>query len=311
MQLHWSLDDVFLKDAWVTVGVFDGVHLGHQFVLEKLVQGARAAGVPAVVVTFNPHPALVLGRRQSPLYLTTPDEKAALLEALGIDATITLRFDQQLASLSARAFMQMLKTHLGLKHLEVGHDFALGHGREGNVDMLTTLGKELGYSVGISSAINNIDQRISSSHIRNALNDGDVRLAKHMLGRPYTISAEIVHGDGRGRSLGIPTANLDVWAEQIIPRAGVYACRAKVKTGTFSAVANIGTRPTFNTEPVAPRVEAMLLDFDEDLYGQSLQLSFVDRLRNEQRFPSVDALLAQIHQDVQQARQLLAEESNA
>lgn len=305
MEHYWSLDNLAIQNAYVTVGMYDGVHLGHQEILARLVSSAQAAGSPAVVITFHPHPALVLGRRTAPLYLTNPDEKAALLKSVGINAVITLQFDSELANLPARAFMSRLKEKLGLKHLEVGQGFALGHHREGDIPTLQKLGKELGYTVGVTEPISTSSGLVSSSRIRNALNEGEVRLAAEFLGRPYLVSGEVIHGDGRGRALGIPTANLDVWAEQIIPRAGVYACRATIYAGEFLAVANIGVRPTFNVEPVAPRLETMLLDFDGDLYGKQVQLAFIERLRDEQRFSSIDALLSQINQDIANARQIL------
>jgi riboflavin kinase/FMN adenylyltransferase len=241
------------------------------------------------------------------LYLTNPDEKAALLAQAGIDLVVTLRFNPELAALTAREFMLLLKQHLGVVHLQVGSDFALGRGRQGDIPTLRALGEELGYALAVTEPVRAGSEVISSSRIRTALVEGDLGLATQLLGRPYKVSGEVIHGDGRGRDLGIPTANLDVWAEQIIPRSGVYACRAQTQTGSYLALTNIGVRPTFHSEPVAPRVESMLLDFSGDLYGQPIDIYFISRLRDEQRFASVEALINQIQIDIQHARDTLSQ----
>ena len=306
MQHYRSLDDVFLEDAWLAIGSFDGVHLGHQEVLKKLVRGAHATGSPAVVITFHPHPAVVLGKRQHPFYLTTPEERAALLGALGVDVVITQPFNRQVASLTALEFMTWVRDHLHLSHLIVGPDFALGRGREGNIERLSQIGEEQGYTVEVAGPVSSDGDPISSSAIRKALDEGDVERAARLLGRPYCLSGKVIHGDGRGKSLGIPTANLDVWAERAIPKNGIYVCHAHLDGLTWGAVTNIGFRPTFDNQPPSPRVEALLLDFDQDIYGQEMELSFIARLRDEVRYSSVQDLLDQIKLDIQDAREILA-----
>jgi len=305
MLHHTSLQDLHLQGAWLTIGSFDGVHKGHQAILRKLVAGAHAAGAPAAVLTFYPHPSIVLRGRSGPFYLTSPEERAVLLGELGVDRVITLTFDQELASQTAHQFVQALSDHLGLRHLCVGHDFALGRGRQGDLPFLQNLGKEIGFSIHVLRPIHYQGQAISSSRIRAALAGGDVRLAGSLLGRRYRINGEVVAGDGRGRTIGIPTANLDIWPERLLPKSGVYACLACVDGQTRRAVVNIGVRPTFENQEALPRLEAHLLDYAGDLYGKDLAISFVARLRDEQRFSSVQALVAQIHGDIRKAKTIL------
>lgn len=187
----------------------------------------------------------------------------------------------------------------------MGHDFALGKDREGNIETLSNLGQELGYTVRQIEALNLDGDIVSSSRIRFLLGAGQVDQAAELLGRNYSVQGEVVVGDKRGHQLGFPTANLSVWSKRAIPAAGVYVCRAKVQGKTWGAVANIGVRPTFKSEPAAPIVEAHLLDFDEDIYGESLELEFLERVREERRFASIDALVEQIGKDVNQARAAL------
>lgn len=306
MRHFLSLEGLQLQNTWLTIGTFDGVHRGHQEIARKLAVGAHSVGCQAVVLTFFPHPALVLGKRKDPFYLTTPDERAALLGGLGADIVITFPFNLQTASTSAHDFMALLKKHLDFNHLIVGYDFALGKNRQGDVPTLQKLGEDLGYTVEAMPPVKIEGEAVSSSRIRSALAAGDMQLAARLLGRPFQVSGKVVPGDGRGRRIGIPTANLSLWAERAIPMAGVYVCQAMINNKTWGAVTNVGFRPTFESQPVPPRVETHLLDFDADLYGQEISLQFLERLRDEQRFPSVEALAAQIQRDIIQARQVLA-----
>ncbi len=305
MQHITALESVSLRDAWVTIGTFDGVHLGHQQIISKITAGAHQAGLPAVIVTFYPHPALVLRKREDPFYLTTPEERAVLLGELGADVVITIPFTPEVASLTAYEFMSRLKAHTGLSHLVVGYDFALGRGREGNAARLREIGAELGYTLEESGPVVLDGEAVSSTAIRACLLRGEIDRVNQMIGRTYRLTGRVVRGDGRGRRLGIPTANLSVWAARAIPGAGVYACHAVFNGATLGAVTNIGIRPTFEEQPVPPRVEAYLLDFDQDLYDQELALEFVARLRDERRFPDVQALVAQIQADIVIARGIL------
>jgi riboflavin kinase/FMN adenylyltransferase len=305
MRHYWSLDKVHLDSSWVTIGTFDGVHRGHQAIVHRVVSGAHLSGTPSVVVTFHPHPAVVLGKRQNANYLTTPEERAELLGDLGVDVVITHPFNHEVASLSAYQFISEMDAHLDISHLFVGEDFALGKGREGNVTRLRELGEQFGYQLEVVLPIKNGDVIVSSSTIRAKISEGNVAQAASLIGRYYKIRGEVVPGDGRGKLLGIPTANLSIWAERTIPKAGVYACRAMLDGVRYLAVTNIGIRPTFENKPVAPRVEAHLLDFNQDLYGKELSLEFVERLRDEKKFPDIQALIDQIHNDISRAREIL------
>ena len=305
MYHYWSLDSLNWKNIWLTIGSFDGIHLGHQEIIRQMITEAHAQGNPTAVISFYPHPAKVLGKRHDFKYLSTPEERIAQLRTLDVDLAISHPFNRQVASLSAREFMQHLQQHLGLQELWVGFDFALGRQREGDIQTLKLLGEELGYRLNVIEAVRSHEQPVSSSLIRAALAEGDAQLAGTLLGRPYSLEGLVVPGDGRGRTIGIPTANLDIWHEKIVPKPGVYVCQATFDGQTWGAVTNIGFRPTFENQPVLARVETHLLDYDDDLYGKQVQLRFLDRLRDEQRFPNVDALVHQIHTDIRAARQHL------
>lgn len=304
VQHYRSLADVSLQNAWLTIGVYDGVHRGHQAILRQLAAGAHANGAPAVLLTFDPHPAVVLAGRELKL-LTTPEERAELAAALGLDAIITHPFDRTISGMSAQDFMVVLKERLGLSHLLIGYDFALGKGREGNAGRLSELGRELGYSVRVIDAVSDESGVISSTEIRKLVSVGSVDAAANLLGREYALSGPVIHGDGRGRRINIPTANIHYPESKLLPANGIYACRARLGADLFAAATNIGFNPTFTPDKHTVNVEAHILDFDRDLYGQELELEFVARLRDELKFNSVDALLAQIHADIEQTREII------
>lgn len=293
-----------MRDTWLTIGVFDGVHRGHQTILKQLTTGAHQLGAPAVLLTFDPHPAVVLSGRELKL-LTTSEERAAILSTLGLEAVITHPFDRGVSEMSAHDFMARLKKHLGVSHLLVGYDFALGRGREGNAGRLTELGRELGYSVEVVHAVSDESGVISSTEIRKLIAVGNVIEAAQLLGRPYTLSGPVVHGDGRGRRIHIPTANIQYPENKLVPANGIYACRARIGTESFAAATNIGINPTFTPDKRMPNVEAHLLDFNRDLYGGQVTLEFVARLRDELKFDSVESLLVQIHADIAKTRDIL------
>jgi len=302
-----SLRDASINHAWLTIGSFDGVHLGHQHLIKKLVDGAHAVGAPAVVLTFHPHPVVVLRGKIGAIYLTLPEERADILSGLGVDMVIMEPFTRELAQTSARDFIKRLNNRLGLNHLLIGHDFALGRGREGNFDVLSKLGLEYGFEVEEVEVVQSQGEIISSSQIRLLLEAGDVNRAGQWLGRPYLVSGKVISGDRRGRSIGFPTANLSVTPGKILPTSGVYACRAWVDGQVWGGATNIGVRPTFDGQGSALHLEAHLLDYSGDLYGQTISLEFIERLRGEVRFPDIQALIAQISQDVQQTRDLLSQ----
>jgi riboflavin kinase/FMN adenylyltransferase len=305
MQHFRSLDGVQLQKVWLTIGSFDGVHRGHQEVIRRLVEGADNAEALAVVLTFFPHPAIILKKRQKPFYLTTPEERARLLGRLGVDVVVTYPFTLDVAQLSALDFVRLLRSHLGLRHLCVGHDFALGRNREGDVNKLRKLGEEFDFEVDVVMPVEFENEVISSSEIRTCLADGKIKLANQLLGRPYQLSGEVVAGDGRGRTIGIPTANLSIWEEKAIPKSGVYVCRVNVNGIARAAVTNIGYRPTFESQLTSPMVETHILDFEADIYGQEVNLDFIAYLREEQRFDNADALVRQIELDISQVGKYL------
>ena len=306
MRHFWSLEDVNLQDTWLTIGTFDGVHRGHQEIVRKLAAGAHANGAQAVVLTFYPHPAIVLGKRQDPFYLTNPEERAALLGEFGADIVISFPFTPQIATTSAHEFVSLLKAHIGMVHLIVGPDFALGRDRGGNVSTLKKFGQEFDYTLATLSSVEIAGQVVSSSRIRKALAAGDLDQVNLLLGRPYIVKGQVVPGDGRGKTIGIPTANLALWMERALPKTGVYVSQAMVNGQTFGAVTNVGVRPTFTSNQDMPLVETHLLNFSDEIYGQEIQLNFIHRLRDEQRFPNVQALVDQITQDVTHAKSYLS-----
>ncbi len=305
MQHFWTLEEVKVNQSWLTVGTFDGIHLGHQEIIRCVTEGAKNQGVPSVVVTFFPPPAVVLRKRQDAYYLTSPEERAVVLEKLGVDVMITHPFNTQISQLTAHDFVSRLHQHLGMTHLCIGHDFALGKNREGNAERLRELGKEFGYSVSALPAMVIDGDVVSSSFIRTLLSQGEVERIERYLGRNYQIVGKVIQGDHRGKQLGFPTANLETWAERAIPKAGVYACRAIVNGEHWDAVTNIGVRPTFENTPVAPRVEAHLLNFNGDIYGSDLEIEFIARLRDERKFSEIKGLVDQVHNDIKTAQKLL------
>jgi riboflavin kinase / FMN adenylyltransferase len=304
MHHYRSLEEVDLPNSWLTVGVFDGVHRGHQQILKKLTAGAHANDAPAVVLTFDPHPASVLGGREIKC-LTLPDERANLLAQQGVDVVITERFTRELSTVTAHEFMAHLKRHLGLKHLLIGYDFALGKGREGNATRLTEIGAELGYSVEVVSALSDESGVISSTEIRKLIEVGNVEEAARLLGHSYSLQGPVVHGDARGRTIDVPTANIGYSQEKMIPARGIYACWAYLDHSRYQAAINIGINPTFTPDKQIVNVEAHLLDFRREIYGEEVRLEFVARLRNELKFDSVDALLEQIWKDIEDTKRIL------
>jgi riboflavin kinase/FMN adenylyltransferase len=307
MQHVYSLADAHpAGPTIVAVGMFDGVHLGHRYLLKRLVETARAQGCVPAVLTFFPHPDVVLGRASGRYYLTTPDQRAEALGRLGIEWVISHPFDDRVRQIRAADFVDQLLAHLNLRELWVGRDFALGYKREGNVDFLREQGAMKGFTLEVVDLVTNDDNGtiINSSRIRAALEAGDIELANRWLGRPYRLSGTVVHGDGRGRTIGFPTANIDVWVEQVLPQNGVYAGWVHLDGETFMAAANVGNRPTFDGKIV--RAEAHILDFDRDIYGETLDFDVITRLRPEEKYNDINALIEQIARDVEKTREILS-----
>jgi riboflavin kinase / FMN adenylyltransferase len=298
--------------AFATIGTFDGVHRGHQAILKPLVEQAHNAGARAVVVTFHPHPIVVLRGIDQPYSLSAPEERARLLGEIGIDAVVTLTFDRALAALSAEEFMQQMSAASNLRELWVGSDFALGRNRQGDTAALREIGQRLGFDLRVVPQVTlpgesgETEERISSSAIRALVRAGQVTRAAQMLGRPYAVEGPVEHGEARGRELGFPTANVGYWPEKITPAYGVYATWSWIGDRRVPSVTSVGVRPTFDHPPDKPRVEAYLIDFNEDLYGQQLRVEFLEFLRPELRFHSAQELIDQMVLDTQNAREVLA-----
>ena len=285
----------------VTIGTFDGVHRGHQYVIERLIRRAKELRLRSVVVTFHPNPRAVLRPESAPGELSSLPERVSLLESLGVDLVVPLTFDAGLAQLRAAEFTDLLTGDLAMRHLLIGPDFALGNRREGTPERLTEIGGESGFTVELLDALTDGSlDRVSSSAVRRALGAGDVAAAEAMLGRPYSVTGRVARGFRRGREIGFPTANVAVLPPCVIPADGVYVTTAIVGGESHAAATNIGNNPTFDNPDRS--VEAYILDFDRDIYDQDLRLLFLQRLRGEERFDSVDALTAQIERDVAETR---------
>lgn len=287
----------------LTIGNFDGVHLGHREIFRRLVDKARELEGTAAVVTFEPHPLHLLAPDKAPLRLNTPEEKVRLLSASCIDLLVILDFTRQLAELSAADFVsEILVRRLGVQHLIVGYDYAFGRDRQGCTAFLAEQARLHGFTLEVLKPITASQQAHSSTMIRQFLREGKVAEAVGVLGRNFTLDGEVVHGDGRGRKLGFPTANL-VTEKEILPRDGVYAVKVKWRDRDYDGVINIGHRPTFAKSE--PTLEIHLLDFQADLYGERLRIYFVERLRDELKFSSIEALQVAVFEDIARARTLL------
>lgn len=300
-----GLSELKLEASDLTIGSFDGVHLGHQHLINALVNSSRNSGRPSVVLTFSPHPSVVLRGRKPSFYINTPEEKAELLGKLGIDYVLTQTFDLALSQVTADEFLDRLQANLGMRSLWMGADFALGHNREGNRTFLQAAAVERGFELRIIEPLKVEGEVVSSTRVREALRSGSVSQVEAYLGRPFMLTGRVIRGVGRGKRLGIPTANLEIWDERAYPRTGVYACMASWEGGRAQAVTNIGHRPTFEEDGGPPTIEAHLLDYEGDLYEEEIKLTFYARLRHEQRFSSPEALLLQIQEDIKKAREIL------
>ncbi|MBI4336945.1 MAG: bifunctional riboflavin kinase/FAD synthetase [Chloroflexi bacterium] len=288
-----------------TIGVFDGVHLGHQHLFRHLKRLAKANGLLSAVVTFRNHPRQVLRPEQPVSLLCSLERRLEQVRAQGIDLVVPITFDRELSLVPAHDFVAMLQETLKLRWLVIGPDFALGHNREGNADFLQAMGRQAGFGVSVVQPLVQKSVPVRSTTIRQAVAQGDVGLANRLLGYPFTLEGMVRRGDGRGRLLGFPTANLEVPTDSAMPADGIYATWAIVDGRRNPAATSIGVRPTFGGG--RRTVEAFLLDFSGDLYDKPMSLAFTHRLREERHFDSVDALVAQMREDVAQARRLLME----
>ena len=307
MQIVRHLDDpsLSLAGSVVTLGNFDGIHLGHQALIGSAVAEAQALAIPSVVLTFEPHPLRVLAPARAPRMLLAHKDKMRLLQALGVDVVVIQSFDLSFAKLPAEEFVRgVLVERLKARKIWVGRDLRFGHGRKGGVAELERWGGELGFTVGTVNAIVVDGARVSSSRIRQLVQDGHVDTVERMLGRYHFVSGRVVAGHQRGRTIGFPTANVATRTE-VLPMDGIYATLFDWGGRRLLSVSSVGVNPTFGDGPHT--VESYILDFNDDIYGEAVQLSFVSRIRNEMKFANVDALIAQIHLDVAKAEETFAD----
>jgi riboflavin kinase / FMN adenylyltransferase len=299
-----------IETTWVegqtvlTIGVFDGVHRGHQTLVRQVIESARRSGRRSGVVTFHPHPASVLAPEHPIRYLSTPAEKASLFAQMGVDVMALIPFTPELAQQPAEQFVEMIVDHLHPAEIWVGQDFALGHNREGDIESLSALGEHYRFSVHRLDPVVWDGAVVSSSRIRGLLAAGEMERVADLLGRHYSVTGQVVPGHQRGRQLGFPTANVDIPHERALPRDGIYACFATLNGERLPAASNLGVRPTF--DETDRLLEVYLIDRSVDLYAQRLTVEFVHFLRPEQKFDSSAQLIAQMSADVDATRRLLA-----
>lgn len=305
MHIAYSLNHrVTHEPVVLTIGKFDGVHLGHQHLIRTVVEHAQAQGMRSAVLTFNPHPTTVLRPEHEYYLLTSLEERVALIKELDPDFLIVAPFTRETMGTPAYDYMRQICIALPLHELWVGDNFALGRQREGNVPRLREIGIELGYSVHIvKTVLSSGGEQIASSRVRDILRAGDVEAAVALLGRRFGVQGIVEHGNRRGHTIGFPTANIGIHNHHVLPADGVYACYALLRGERIPAVTNVGVRPTFGG--LSRTVEVHLLEWSGELYGQMLRVEFWHRLRGEQKFASITELAAQIRQDAEQARVLL------
>lgn len=305
MRIVRDLDELKepLQDAVVTIGNFDGVHLGHREIFRRVVQRSREVGGPAVVYTFVPHPLKLVAPARAPLLINTNQEKEVLIEASCIDVLICSPFDEAMAAMPAHRFVrEILVEKVGMRHLVVGYDYLFGRGREGNAELLQRMGEYLGFAVEVLQPISGAGQVYSSTRIRQLIGEGQVGQVVQQLGRHFTLEGRVVHGFKRGQKLGFPTANLQT-DKELLPKPGVYAVKVKRGAEVIDGVLNIGHNPTFEAAGLC--IEVHLLDFNDHLYGEDLRIYFVERLRGEMRFADPNQLVRAIGEDIVRARQIL------
>ena len=297
-----------LKNAIVTIGVFDGVHLGHQTIIDRMLEVAKETGGETVLVTFHPHPRMVLYEDCKFLkFIHSRSRKVDILARTGIDYLIEIPFTKEFAQIGAKEFVQdILVNKIGAKHIIVGHDYHFGKGKEGSFEGLVEQGKEMGFTVEKVSPVKIDDITVSSTEIRKALHSGNINLANKLLGYEYSIMGEVIYGHQLGRTIGFPTANIEVPNKlKLVAANGVYACKIRWKEHNLIGMGNIGFRPTVNGNDLT--IEVNIFDFNKDIYGDFLTVYFVDRIRDEMRFENLSALQEQLKKDEITVRKLLSE----
>jgi riboflavin kinase/FMN adenylyltransferase len=297
---HGTENASILRPTVLTLGVFDGLHLGHQRIMQTVVERAAAVDAVPTAITFDPHPRAVLHPESAPPLLQTLDQRLANFEVLGIEQVIVVKFDREFASNSAEAFLHdIVHDRLHAKEVYLGKGFAFGKNRSGNIELLRKMSSELGFYADEVAEVQLRGQRISSSKIRHLLVEGRINLARRMLGRPYGVEGVIVRGNRRGHTIGFPTANLQPH-NRVIPKFGVYATSTLLDGVWRRSITNVGVRPTFENE-AEPSIETYVFDFDGDLYGDVLRVRFLHRIRDERKFSGIEELKAQIQKDTRRA----------
>ncbi len=305
MEIEQELANITPQgETLLSIGVFDGVHAGHRYLLRRLQQQATKENLLSGVVTFNPHPQSVLHPDHQLPWLSDLADRVTTLQQLGLDVVAVLAFTPELAQLSARDFMSLLREYLKMRGIMVGPDFVLGRGGEGDISLLRTLGDEMEFTVHVIPPFTIKGEVVSSTLIRQALTRGDMRRVEELMGRRFYLRGKVITSHQRGRLLGFPTANLDIKPEQALPDDGIYATITQVNGKCFPSATNVGTRPTFGKGE--RMVETYLLDYKGDLYGRQIRVEFVKKVRDEQRFPCPEELIIQMRKDVQQVGAILA-----
>lgn len=306
MQIIRDITSAHLTHPTVlTIGSFDGIHRGHQYLIRRIVARANEIGAASALVTLHPHPKIVLRPDSNLQYLSTIEERLDLLAPLGLDYAVVFPFSLETSQIRARDFVQMLLDYLRMKELLCGSDFALGYKREGNIEFLRALGKEKGFAVTVAEPQKLGSAVLSSTRARELIAQGEIDEATRLLGRFPSVRGRVVKGDQRGRALGFPTANLAIADRRLIPADGVYAARVRIGKDWYGGAASIGVRPTFGDGQRL--VEVYVLDFDGDLYDQVIETQFIKKLRGQEKFANVDDLIAQMKRDVEETRKVLKE----
>lgn len=303
------MDDVErIPNSVITVGTFDGVHAGHRAIIDTVAEKAREREARSVLVTFDPHPRNIINPGDSGIkLLTTLQERSEILEELGIDTMVVIPFDRDFSLLSSEEFVRdIIHKKIGVREFVIGYDHQFGRNREGTIETIERLGKELGFDAYVVSKREVGEKTVSSTAIRNAISEkGNVEEAVEFLQRPYRLNATVVHGDKRGKEIGFPTANLKPeHSRKIIPKDGVYAVRVRINGDWYDGMMNIGTRPTFDGK--MRTLEVNLFNFDNDIYGKEVQVRFFNRIRDEKKFDGKEELIKQLEQDEQQAKEMLS-----
>ncbi len=291
------------RDSLITIGVFDGVHLGHKFLIHKVKELARQQGLRSIVITFDKHPQEVLAPRSQPPFLTDSTEKANLLKKEGVDSVVILTFTKSLSRLGAREFLELLQKKLKMRGLVVGPDFVMGRDSEGDIATLKQLGTEMAFTLTVIPPATKDGEIVSSTTIRSALAEGNMQKVNLLMGRRFSLHGKVVRGTGRGASLGFPTANLEIPANQAIPADGVYLTLVYLAGNVYRSLTNVGSNPTFGNSKRT--IESHLLDINDVLYGHEIKIEFIRKLRDERKFASREELACQINLDVQHAKEML------